>query len=728
MKKVFFLLVCMALCIVNVQADLNDDIPGISLDDYEGVPFHHAESYIGAAENDSPWHLPCIIEGEHFDRGAFFVSWFDVTTKNEAAGIRYREGEDDYDNVDVVINGNFGASRAGNIVGYIKTGDWFRYTIYADRAGDYTFYMRTQTTMAVTAQAHMRIDEGELISATVGGRSYTHLETPEVAYPDYYKLAKLHLTEGPHILTLSPSANLDKILITEAISPTTYSGLPFWTKEPDKTELRKAPCAINVVDFDSGMDGVAFRQYQDDAVNATVGGDPTSANGGNYRVTEAPGIDICANFNAKGLIIIPLNGPGAEFYRYTVEIPETGEYKFDLAARITSPSSADNPASGYHGYFHITIDDGELLTGIYPKRVAGLMYSYGGNPIKATLTAGKHIVTLVTHNFLHLTQFRVESDAKPYLGPSYTKYTPTCSGSLGWRDDTNWNYNKPVATTDAYIPNTGYWYPSISVNEVEHAKSLTMARESKVTMNPPRTNVDTEGNLLYPNDEYGTLVTNQLRAEFPVQAGRWYPAGFNYEVTVTCPDVSANPLVAGVDFKLKSFNGTTFVDAASFTQGQGYLILFEPPYDGKNVYFSSPVAEKSYINTETITATADKKLLANPTLGDLKLIPGNGDVQYYKYDGDNFALVAEERVANPFESFIAIQTTSPASLPIIIAGLEHEVNGIPTIDANDPVVKTTYFTIQGQQVPRLGETGVYIVKQIHRSQKVTTQKVIRTKN
>ncbi|KAA6302939.1 MAG: hypothetical protein EZS26_000834 [Candidatus Ordinivivax streblomastigis] len=49
-------------------------------------------------------------------------------------------------------------------------------------------------------------------------------------------------------------------------------------------------------------------------------------------------------------------------------------------------------------------------------------------------------------------------------------------------------------------------------------------------------------------------------------------------------------------------------------------------------------------------------------------------------------------------------------------------NGLPIVSDNDPIVATQYYTLQGVRVPSPTVSGIYLVKNIHASQKVTTSK------
>ncbi|MDR0864876.1 MAG: hypothetical protein LBO74_08090 [Candidatus Symbiothrix sp.] len=257
-----------------------------------------------------------------------------------------------------------------------------------------------------------------------------------------------------------------------------------------------------------------------------------------------------------------------------------------------------------------------------------------------------------------------------------------------------------------------------------------------------------------------TITSNNLTVNGVVKLQKtftekqWYPIGFPFAlasvVDDTDDDYKGEALKAfdgeSGDYWLKSYlhtatspagDGTGFLDKTAIAAHEGYIIQFPKFYGAENpgeitVLFTStagPVLKNTNVSEITLASTY-YTLVANPSVGILTDISAAS--HHYPYTSDKkFLLTTPDLEVQPFEALIAANLPSGVSPITTIGDLDGEglSTGLDsritaTSDSNDPVVETKYYTTQGVEVQKPSATGIYIVKEIHASQKATVTKTI----
>ncbi|MDR0864874.1 MAG: zinc-dependent metalloprotease [Candidatus Symbiothrix sp.] len=233
---------------------------------------------------------------------------------------------------------------------------------------------------------------------------------------------------------------------------------------------------------------------------------------------------------------------------------------------------------------------------------------------------------------------------------------------------------------------------------------------------------------------------------------QWYPIGFPFALAGVIDNTPGTYFGEKLkafdgtegDFWLKSYShnastssdGTGFAPKSAIALHEGYIIQFPSFYkdqgkgDQITVLFTStanPTLSNTNINSKL--SSTYYTLVANPSVGILTGI--DAATHHYPYTGEKFLLTTSALEVKPFEALIAANLSSGVSPVTAIGDLDSEglTTGLDsritaTSDSNDPVVETNYYTTQGIEVQKPSATGVYIVKEIHASQKATVTKTI----
>jgi hypothetical protein len=256
--------------------------------------------------------LPGTLQVENFDEGGRNVAYADTTTGN--SGGQYRTTD-----VDIERTADTGG---GYNVGWIKTGEWLKYSVTVAAAGTYTLEFRVAASTG-GGTFHLEVNgvdkTGPLTLPTTGGTQvWTTLTKAGVSLSGGAQVWRLVVD------SLNPNGgfgNLNYIRVTTGgtSSSTPFAGTPL-----------ALPGTIQAENFDNGGAGVAY--YDLSAVNQ----------GGQYRDT---GVDIEAAADTGGGYTLGWVGAG-EWLRYTVQVATAGTY--DLEVRVAS--------AGAGGRFHIEVN------------------------------------------------------------------------------------------------------------------------------------------------------------------------------------------------------------------------------------------------------------------------------------------------------------------------------------------------------------------------------------
>jgi hypothetical protein len=255
--------------------------------------------------------------------------------------------------------------------------------------------------------------------------------------------------------------------------------------------------------------------------------------------------------------------------------------------------------------------------------------------------------------------------------------------------------------------------------------------------------------------EPGSLtVTGAINVKYKVTPGKWYSIGFPYnegqEITVRSEWFERegwSPLLPYReeayednyygDYYLKEYNpalNPPFADTQeTIAPGKGYIIRF-PDYfvdtdnnKGDIITFSS-TGEQTLIEG-TLPVSENYRLTTNPTLKNITLEAPNSNNEYnYILDPDNNEYLLLEngtKTLAPFEAAITITTSEPENLLRSISA--HDgligIKNKPLLN-NDPIVAERYYTLQGIEVARPAENGIYILKQRYASGNEKAKKII----
>jgi len=137
--------------------------------------------------------IPGTVEAENYDIGGEGVAFHDTTATNEGGALR-RDG------VDITT-----VRGVGTVVGYMRAGEWLRYTVAVARAGVYTVSLRTSSPYSGTS-----------IRLEAAGRSTVTVPIPNTNSHERFVEVKstIRLPAGTTTLRIVPSGhqNLDRIV------------------------------------------------------------------------------------------------------------------------------------------------------------------------------------------------------------------------------------------------------------------------------------------------------------------------------------------------------------------------------------------------------------------------------------------------------------------------------------------------------------------------------------
>ena len=182
---------------------------GISRATEFGYSIYEIEVYgqgISTAYSGTPVMIPAKIEAEDYDLGGPGVAYYDASLGNQFTN--YRTEDVDLEVCDDV-DGGFN-------IGSFDTGEWLKYSIEVQSAGDFDFDFRVATEQTGTA-FHLELDGTDVtgsitIPATGGWQVWQTVS-----------IQGLTISEGEHKLTLVSDANWFNVNYIEAKSATVTS-------------------------------------------------------------------------------------------------------------------------------------------------------------------------------------------------------------------------------------------------------------------------------------------------------------------------------------------------------------------------------------------------------------------------------------------------------------------------------------------------------------------------
>jgi hypothetical protein len=302
------------------------------------------------------------IQIEDFDSGSSGQTWWDSTAGNQG-GNSYRSNT----SVDVITLNDSGSTRG---VGFVKAGEWLKYTVNVQSAGTYNLEFRVSA-LGTGGQFRLEVDGKDVTGA---------LNVPNTgSWNTYQTLTKsgVSLAAGKHTLRLyfvrngssGFVANFNQMKFVKAGTTPTPAPTPNPTTIPAAI-VPSVPTTLQVENFDNGTRGGTWWDT-----------DTTDQGGTNYR----PGI---------GVDVIAINDSGStrgvgfvkagEWLKYTVNVAQAGTY--DLEFRIA--------AQGTGGQFRLELD-GRDVTGALNVPNTGNWNTYQTvTKTGVSLPAGTHSLRL----------------------------------------------------------------------------------------------------------------------------------------------------------------------------------------------------------------------------------------------------------------------------------------------------------------------------------------------
>jgi hypothetical protein len=255
----------------------------------------------------------------------------------------------------------------------------------------------------------------------------------------------------------------------------------------------------------------------------------------------------------------------------------------------------------------------------------------------------------------------------------------------------------------------------------------------------------------------GLSVSGVVKLVKTFKTSQWYPVGFPFAINNISIKYGATTVTgviydgdqnsqqftdngsANCNFFVKKYDGATnvFLFTPSIAPNKGYIVEFIKADFGNadevEVTFTSPTGPSLTSATSQSNHTVaydgnDYTLVVNPYVSSITDgLSGAGAYYQYNYSASEprFDLVDETTLSTPLRPFEAIVAV-PAGNTIrrsIGTGLGN-YTALDLVEVNDPVITTKYYSLQGIEIKKPIENGLYIVKKIHASKKEDVSKII----
>jgi len=309
--------------------------------------------------------IPGLIQAENYNTGGEGVAYHDTTSTNE--GGAYRQ-----DGVDIEM----ASSEGSYAVGWVRPGEWLKYTVNVAEAGVYDASFRVSSPQS-DSSFKMQVDGADVCTVMVPNTgNYMTYQT---------KVQQVSLPAGTHVVRLyfNGYTNVNWIKFTTSIGggitpPTTTitttptvtpsgPGLPLPAPVPIVYGTGIIPGVIQAEDFNTGGEGVSYY-------------DTTSSNfGGIYRTSEDVDIELSDGENSPVVCWIR---PG-EWLKYTANVRWTGDY--DVVFRVSSPNA--------NSQMRLQVDGVTATTFTVPN--TGSYDTYTNVTQRVRLTGGPHVLRLL---------------------------------------------------------------------------------------------------------------------------------------------------------------------------------------------------------------------------------------------------------------------------------------------------------------------------------------------
>ncbi len=312
--------------------------------------------------------IPGQIEAENYNTGGEGVAYHDTTPTNE--GGVYRQ-----DGVDIEMS----SSEGSYVVGWVRPGEWLKYTVNVEKAGIYDVSFRVSSPKS-DSSFMMQLDGTDLCKVMVPNTgSYLTYQTVtrQVSLPAGSHVIRLYFNGYSNVNWIKFQASTSTGGTPGATPPTEKPDTPVPPTSVDLGKLLPPPIpmvygygiipgVIQAEDYNTGGEGVGYY-------------DTTASNfGGIYRNDD---VDIELSEVDDKPVVCWIR-PG-EWLKYTANVRQTGDY--DVVFRVSSPNA--------NTQMRLQVDGITATTITVPK--TGDYEKYTNVTQRIRLNGGAHVLRLV---------------------------------------------------------------------------------------------------------------------------------------------------------------------------------------------------------------------------------------------------------------------------------------------------------------------------------------------
>ena len=417
--------------------------------------------------------IPGLIEAENYNTGTEGTAYHDTTPTNE--GGVYRQ-----DGVDIEKS----SSEGSYVVGWVRPGEWLKYTVNVKTAGIYAVSFRVSSPKS-DSSFRMQVDGTDKCTVMVPNTgSYQTYQTVvrQVSLPAGSHVIRLYFNGYSNVNWIKfqggTETGEDPGPITTTPTPTPVTpadpGIPLPPPVP-VSYYGIVPGVIQAEDYNNGGEGVGYY-------------DTTASNfGGIYRNDD---VDIELSEVGDKPVICWIR-PG-EWLKYTANVRQTGDY--DVVFRVSSPNA--------NTQMRLQVDGVTATTITVPK--TGDYETYTNVTQRIRLNSGAHVLRLVFggyHNIDYmafgpagsLTESRamapladVNTTLVSTIVPPTAMATPTASATV------NATTAAPTVTENATVPvPTASSTPTLSVTATTTVNATMTATANATTASTTPTSTET---------------------------------------------------------------------------------------------------------------------------------------------------------------------------------------------------------------------------------------------
>jgi hypothetical protein len=324
---------------------------------YPGTPF---TDYPEAPEAQE---IPGIVNAAYFDNGGEGIAYH-VSNPVDGSTNTIRQSEQIAIKLDEWTGENYVT---------VNNGDWLKYSVNVTEAGDYVSIYSLYAPAGGTVNLYIADEQGLPVlvartlipvAAVAEELTWEYVSTGENNWPlGEQTMMLLFLSEGEIAFR---DVYIDVI---EGYQGTPHNGPHI------------VPCTVEAEDFDDGGEGIAYHDAS------------AIMEGGTYRAPETVRIEV---YTYAGVIDVGGIADG-EWLKYTVEVPETGDYTFNFSF-----------ASWYDGTtINVLIDDEPVETCTI-MRTSGYGDFQGSDYFTTNIQAGTRVVKVELSRRLNFDKFEIK--------------------------------------------------------------------------------------------------------------------------------------------------------------------------------------------------------------------------------------------------------------------------------------------------------------------------------